>query len=221
MKRWLLILLCLPLGAFIFAIIINLLMVQTTKDKIKTVDALEPSNYDCILIFGAGVSSSGVPSPMLRDRLLTGIACYEAGLAPKILVSGDHGEDSYDEVNIMKDFCIQAGIPSEDIFMDHAGFSTYESLYRLKEIFLAERAILVTQTYHLHRALYVASRLGLHAMGALAERQAYAGQSYYNQREYVARLKDFAYTLFFPKPTYLGETISLKQSGNITNDKPR
>lgn len=211
-------LLATPLLAAVLLFSINLLITKSGDSAIVSVDDLRGTKQDCILIFGAGVLSNQTPSPMLRDRLLTGIACYKAGLAPKIVVSGDHGKDYYDEVNIMKNFCIEQGVPSEDIFMDHAGFSTYESIYRIRNIFLAKRVILVTQKYHLYRALYVAKRFGLQAYGIPADLEIYAGQSFYDNRELVARIKDFAYTIFFPKPTYLGEPISLLNSGDITND---
>lgn len=213
------VLLATPLLAAALIFSINLLVTTTGKNALVSQEELLGTQSDCILIFGAGVLSNGTPSPMLRDRLLTGIACYQAGLAPKIVVSGDHGEDSYDEVNIMKKFCIENGVPSEDIFMDHAGFSTYESIYRIRDIFQAKQVILVTQEYHLYRALYVAKRFGLKAYGVSADLQEYAGQSYYDARELVARIKDFAYTLIFPKPTFLGEKISLMGNGDITNDK--
>ena len=213
------VLLATPLLAAALIFSINLLVTTTGKNALVSQEELLGTHSDCILIFGAGVLSNGTPSPMLRDRLQTGIACYQAGLAPKIVVSGDHGEDSYDEVNIMKKFCIENGVPSEDIFMDHAGFSTYESIYRIQAIFQAKQVILVTQEYHLYRALYVAKRFGLKAYGVSADRQEYAGQSYYDTRELVARIKDFAYTVIFPKPTFLGEPISLLENGDITNDK--
>jgi vancomycin permeability regulator SanA len=208
-----------PLLAAVLIFSMNLFITINGDDTIVSKEDLRGTEHDCILIFGAGVLSNRTPSAMLRDRLLTGIACYKVGLAPKIVVSGDHGEAFYDEVNIMKNFCIDQGVPSEDIFMDHAGFSTYESIYRIRDIFQAKRVILVTQKYHLYRALYVAKRFGLQAYGVSADLQSYAGQPYYDSRELVARIKDFAYTLVFPEPTYLGEPISLLGNGNITNDK--
>jgi len=208
-----------PLLAAVLIFSMNLFITMSGDNTIVSKEDLHGTKHDCILIFGAGVLSNRTPSAMLRDRLLTGIACYKAGLAPKIVVSGDHGEAFYDEVNIMKNFCIDQGVPSEDIFMDHAGFSTYESIYRIRDIFQAKRVILVTQKYHLYRALYVAKRFGLQAYGVSADLQTYAGQPYYDSRELVARIKDFAYTLVFPEPTYLGEPISLLGNGNITNDK--
>ena len=117
---------------------------------IYTADNIEASEpYDCILVLGAGVNEDE-PSDMLRDRLDTAIELYNTGIAPKILMSGDHGCEDYDEVNVMKNYAIAKGVPSEDIFMDHAGFSTYESLYRAKAVFGAERVVVVSQKYHLY-----------------------------------------------------------------------
>ncbi len=172
---------------------------------------------DCILILGAGVWD-GVPSPMLKDRLDTGLALYEAGAAEKILVSGDHGRSEYDEVNVMKEYLTDAGVPSEDIFMDHAGFSTYESMYRAKEIFQVESLVVVTQEYHLYRSLYVAQQLGMEAYGAGADPRQYAGRIMRECREVLARTKDVFYVISGKEPTYLGVSINIHGDGNVTND---
>jgi vancomycin permeability regulator SanA len=156
---------------------------------------------------------------MLNDRLLQGIELYKSGAAPKLLMSGDHGRVDYDEVNVMKKFAIDGGIDSADIFMDHAGFSTYESIYRAKEIFGAKKVIIVTQKYHLYRALYIAKQLGIEAYGVASDLQQYNGQRNRDLREIIARNKDFLTVILKPKPTYGGDTISLKSNGNITNDK--
>jgi vancomycin permeability regulator SanA len=118
----------------------------------------------------------------------------------------------------MKGFAINEGVPSSDIFMDHAGFSTYESLYRAKEIFKADKIIIVTQKYHLYRALYVAEKLGIEAYGVASSPREYYGQSGRDAREVLARVKDFFYVIARPKPTYLGESIPVNGDGDITND---
>jgi vancomycin permeability regulator SanA len=166
----------------------------------------------------AGVDPNGNPSWMLADRLKTGIELYKQGVAPKILMSGDHGKENYDEVNTMKQYAIDAGVPSSDIFMDHAGFSTYESMYRTKEIFEAESVVVVSQEYHLYRAVYIAENLGITAYGVSPEYCIYGGEGYREVREQLARCKDFFTTIIKPKPTYLGETIPVNGDGNITND---
>jgi vancomycin permeability regulator SanA len=133
-------------------------------------------------------------------------------------MSGDHGQADYDEVNIMKNYAISHGVPSEDIFMDHAGFSTYESIYRAREVFGVKKFIIVTQEYHLHRALYIAESLGVEAYGLSADLRDYSGQLKYSIREVLARNKDFFTSLIKPKPKYLGERIDLGGNGDVTND---
>lgn len=174
---------------------------------------------DCILILGAGVRAGGVPSPMLQDRLLQGIELYQTGASKRLLMSGDHGQKAYDEVNVMKQFAIDREVPSTAIFMDHAGFSTYESVYRTKAIFQAGRIIIVTQKYHLYRALYIAKALGLDAWGVASDPRPYAGQEYRELREILGRIKDFFKVMAKPAPTYLGEPIPLSGNGDVTNDQ--
>ena len=172
---------------------------------------------DCILVLGCGVRPTGEPSLMLRDRLDMGLQLYGLGAAPKLLMSGDHGTVDYDKVNAMKDYAMAAGVPSEDVFMDHAGFSTYESMYRARDVFCAERVIVVSQKYHLFRAVYDARALGLDAVGVAAEDIAYLGQTARDLREILARNKDALWCLLQPEPTFLGEAIPVWGSGDLTN----
>lgn len=174
---------------------------------------------DAALVLGAQVKADGSMSKMLTERVDMGIALYQAGVVKKIIMSGDHGREDYDEVNTMKDYAIAKGVPSEDIFMDHAGFSTYESMYRAKEIFQVESMVVVTQQYHLYRALYDGLAFGMEVKGVPCDTAVYYGDTYRKCREMLARLKDFGYTLVKPKPTYLGEAIPVSGNGNITNDK--
>ena len=198
---------------------VNLHIYNQTKSRIVTVETIGEFDADCILVLGAGVRDDGTPSHMLNDRLLTGISLYEAGASPKLLMSGDHGRAVYDEVNCMKDFAKEKGVPSEDIFMDHAGFSTYETMYRAKAIFGAEKVLIVTQRYHLYRALYIARQLGMEAYGVDADYRTYSGQTMRDIREVLARCKDFAMCIFMPEPTYLGETIPISGNGALTHDE--
>ena len=190
----------------------------SSKKIISPEKITEINNADCIIILGCGVKFNGQPSMMLADRLERGINLYKQGAAPKIIMSGDHGRIEYDEVNTMKQFAIDKNIPSEDIFMDHAGFSTYESMYRAKEIFKAQSVVIVSQEYHLYRAIYIAEKLGIEAYGVNADYRLYGGEKYREAREILARFKDFFKTVFKPEPTYLGETIPVSGNGNITND---
>ena len=188
------------------------------RNIITPEEATEIDDIDCIVVLGCQVKDDGKPSDMLADRLRRGIELYNQGVAPKIIMSGDHGQKEYDEVNTMKQVAVDAGIPSNDIFMDHAGFSTYDSCYRAKEIFKVEKIIIVTQEYHLYRALYIADCIEMEACGVNADYRTYFNQSMRDIREVLARVKDFLYVLFQPEPVYLGEAIPITGNGNLTND---
>ena len=138
----------------------NALVVLTTEDDIVSVDEASGYQADAIVVLGASVFADGTPSTILQDRLDCGIALYKAGAAPKIIMSGDNSTEHYNECAAMKRYAIAQGVPSEDIFCDHAGFSTYESMYRAKNVFGCSRVVVATQTYHLYRALYSAHALG-------------------------------------------------------------
>ena len=181
-------------------------------------EACEMKDVDCIIVLGCQVRSDKSPSDMLKDRLDHALVLYEGNASKKLLMSGDHGRTDYDEVNAMKQYAVDRNVSSEDVFMDHAGFSTYEPVYRAKEIFGCERVIIVTQEYHLYRALYIAERLGLEAYGVAADGYDYPGQTLREMREILARNKDFLTGIIKPKPTYLGEKINISGNGNVTND---
>ena len=199
---------------------INAIVKGTAKDKILTSQqASELEGVDCILVLGCYVHENGNPSDMLHDRLQRGVELYDLGTAPKLLMTGDHGRATYDEVDAMKRFAVDAGIAPEAVFMDHAGFSTYESMYRARDIFQARKIIIVTQQYHLYRAIYIAESLGLEAYGVSADYRSYSGQTGRDVREILARVKDFGTSMFQPKPTYLGEAIPIWGDGNLTNDE--
>lgn len=192
-----------------YVLTVNRVIIKSTEDKILSSDEVD-DEADCILILGAGIKKDGTPSDMLRDRLMRGIELYNNGAAPIILVSGDNSRTDYDEVGTMENFLIENGVPADVIVKDHAGFSTYESLYRAKQIFCAEKIIIVTQKYHLYRSLFVAEKLGLEAVGVDADLHTYRGQTYRELREILARNKDLIYTLYMPLPKYLGEKIPIK-----------
>lgn len=207
------------LGALIVGIL-NWIVVGSTEDQLLTPDqAAQLQDVDCILVLGCSVRPDGSLSDMLYDRMRRGVELYEMGAAPKLLVSGDHGQHEYNEVDAMKRFALEHGVPAEDVFMDHAGFSTYESMYRAKEIFGAKKIIIVTQEYHLYRAVYIAERLGMQAYGVSSDYREYSGQFGRDVRELLARVKDFFGCVFKPEPTYLGEFIPIWGNGNVTNDE--
>ncbi|MCK5763443.1 MAG: YdcF family protein [Clostridiales bacterium] len=174
---------------------------------------------DAVIVLGARVYDNGNVSPILRDRLIIGVEAIDKGISNRILLSGDHGSEDYDEVNSMREYVESLGISSDRIFMDHAGFSTYETMYRAKEIFQIESAIIVTQDYHLKRAVFNARMMGIEAYGIPSDRYVYAGSIYRETREKIARVKDFFYTAVFkPKPTYLGDSIPIWGDGRDTQD---
>ena len=219
LKPIVMILLCLALVGVIALCSINGYVKSVAKERIVTVEETATlEDVDCIIVLGCQVRDDGTLSHMLRDRLMRGLEVYHAGATPKLLMSGDHGRKEYDEVNAMKQYAIENGVPSEHVFMDHAGFSTYETVYRAKEIFEADKVIIITQEYHLYRALYIADKLGLEAYGVSADLNKYAGQSMRDFREVLARCKDWAMCIFKPEPTYLGESIPVNGNGDVTND---
>ena len=200
----------------IAAVSLSVYMVKTTEKSIFTADTFKnDKKADCILILGAGVKD-GKPKPMLRDRLLTGIELYKSGAAKKIIMSGDHGRADYDEVNVMRAFALEQGVKAEDIFLDHAGFSTYDSVYRAKNIFGAENIIIVSQKYHLYRALYIAKKIDVKAAGVSADLNTYGGQLKRDIREITARDKDFFKCIIKPKAQIMGDKIPLDGDGSIT-----
>lgn len=219
------------MGIFIVivAIAINLFMIKTTEDQIVSsydgtsgsvsnetlveINRIEP---ECIMVLGASVHPDGTPSPMLEDRLETGIELYNRGVAPKLLLTGDNGQIEYNEVEAMKNYAVNAGVPEEDIFLDHAGFSTYDSVYRASYVFGVESMVAVTQEYHLYRTLHGCKKMGIEAVGIGADQEVYAGQEYREIREVLARVKDFIMWLIKPEATFLGEAIPISGSGIVT-----
>ncbi len=210
--------LCVCLLGGVAVVGINAYMISYVEDYILTVDDLKDDSFDCIMVLGAGLWD-GEPSPMLQERLDFGLVAFETGCSPKLLMSGDHGREEYDEVNKMKDVAIENGVLADNIFMDHAGFSTYESMYRARDIFQVEKMVIVTQKYHLYRAVYNARKLGIDAYGFAADRLQYP--VYNDIREALARTKDFFFCIVQPEPTYLGEEIPISASGSLTDDKVR
>jgi vancomycin permeability regulator SanA len=219
MKRKMLILICvLPIVLGIIALLLNLLVILPVKSAVYTDIADVPSAQTALLL-GARVYSENRVSQIVYDRLVRTAELYKAGKVTKILVSGDHGRKGYDEVNTMKEWLIDFGVPAKDIFLDHAGFSTYESIYRAKEIFGVQSLIIVTQRFHLYRALYIAAAFEIESKGLAADRVRYRSAFYNQLREAAARIKDFFYArVFRPQPAYLGEKIPITGDGRLTQE---
>lgn len=172
---------------------------------------------DCILILGASIYQNGEPSPMLKDRLDMGIYLYNNSKTKKILMSGDHRSDLYDEVNVMKNYALTNDIKSSDIFKDHKGINTYQSLYRAKNVYGVKKVIIVTQKYHLYRAVYIAKKLDLDVVGIASDGNNYKGQIKRDIREMFARVKAYFNTDLKKESNYRGPTYNIKGNGDITN----
>lgn len=213
----------------IVAIAINFYVIKSAEDQIVASDTghaasvtnedlveLSRIDPDCIMVLGAAVNPDGTPSPILEDRLKTGVSLYHRGVAPKLLLTGDDGQVEYNEVQAMKNYAVSAGVPEEDIFLDHAGFSTYDSVYRASYVFNIESAVVVTQEYHLYRTLYSCKKMGIEALGVGADQEVYSGQEYREVREVLARVKDFVMCIIKPEPTFLGEVIPIFGNGIVT-----
>lgn len=219
-KKILLVLVGIVLVVSLCVLGVNIFVKSSVSDKIVTVEKAKDLNADCIIVLGAGLRPDGNPTWMLEDRIKVGDELYKNHAAPKIIMSGDHGRESYDEVNAMKKYAMSEGVPSKDIFMDHAGFETYDTMYRARDVFGAKKVIIVTQKYHLYRAMYAAKKLGLDAYGVSATKRKYDNKQWIRDiREWLARVKIFGKCITKPKPKYLGKKIDLKGSGDVTNDK--
>jgi vancomycin permeability regulator SanA len=228
MKKALLIIFILLLLAGALAAATNYYVIKSgEQDIVATVDSsdlsldksvirsLQDMKPDCILVLGAAVRGD-TPSKMLQDRLDVAISLYEQRVAPKLLLSGDNGQVYYNEVVVMQKYVLDAGVPAEDVFLDYAGFSTYESMYRARDVFLVQSAVVVTQKYHLYRALQIGKALGLKVKGVASDQKSYAGQDYRDLREVAARIKDVFQSILQTKPTYLGPEIPIDGNGEVT-----
>ncbi|MGF6376366.1 SanA protein [Clostridiales Family XIII bacterium PM5-7] len=189
---------------------------QETLSK-ENITELKAFDGDCILVLGAGIRDDQTPTPMLKDRLDIGIMLYKAGVAPKILLSGDNGSENHNEIHVMLTYTKDAGVPAEDIFCDHAGFSTYDSMYRAKNIFSCSKVIVATQTYHEYRALFIGDKLDLKVMGVASDQKTYDGQALREIREVMARVKDFFKAQKKPEATLGGDVIPIDGSGESSH----
>lgn len=191
--------------------------VLSHRSQIVSVDNVAPAPI--AIIFGARVKNDGTPSDILRDRLLTGIDLYDRRIVTKLLLTGDDGQIAYDEVNAMRVFVLDHGVAPSDVFLDHAGFDTFDSVVRASKVFGVTQAILVTQRYHLPRALYLAEAFGITAQGVSADRQTYRGMLRYEMRELLADIKAVFDVVFHTSPKYLGEPIDATGDGRATWDE--
>lgn len=205
-----------PVCAIAIAIAaINIHVITTAEAFIVSSDEARDfatgSGVDCILVLGASVSEAG-PSPILANRIDKGLELFGMGTASIMLLSGDNGTDDYNEVQAMKNYALKnganVGLTAENVYLDYAGFSTYDSAVRCKDVFQARRVVIVTQRYHLYRAVYNARLVGLEVVGVAAKDTAY-GQKSRDLREIPARVKDFFLTHIGYTPKIMGDPVPL------------
>jgi SanA protein len=208
------------LTAIAATLLINGGMILRAKKYVYT-DINEVPPRTAVLVLGSMTHGTRL-SPVLQDRVTGGIQLMEGGKGKKLLLSGDHGQLYYDEVNAMRHYVLNnaPAIQKEDIFMDHAGFSTWDSMYRARDVFEVRDLIIVTQKFHISRAVCMARSLGLDAVGYAINQDRYPKRSLraWRYREYLARVKAFFSMVVKPKPRYLGDKIPISGDGQITWD---
>lgn len=204
---------CFVIGIFIFSI--NFYIIKSTETYVFS-DIKKLPKVDAIIVLGAKVTNEKL-SYVLEDRLLAGVNIIYANKAQALLLSGDHGQKEYDEVNSMRKYILRRNfnIKKEQIFMDHAGFDTYDSMFRAKEIFGIKSAIIVTQDFHINRSVYIARNLGIDAYGFAVDESIYKASLRFNWRirELLTRVKAFKDVLISSNPTYLGKKIPISGNG--------
>ncbi|MBP3710369.1 MAG: YdcF family protein [Treponema sp.] len=216
-----LLLACASLALFLFVAGINCYMIASTRNYIYANSALVPKRYAAIVL-GAKAYANNAVSFVFRDRIAGGMSLLESGTVQKLLISGDHGQKSYDEVNAALSYInTMYHVDDSCIFLDHAGFSTYDTMYRARDVFCVREAAVVTQRFHLYRALYIARKLGIDAVGYSAPEQNRFRREIKIQwelREILARVKAFFAVSFCAKPKYLGEQLPITGDGRMTRD---
>ena len=170
----------------------------------------------CVMVLGAGIEDRQTPSKILKDRLDLGIYLYKKGAADKLLLTGDNGRVEHNEIHVMLNYAKKRGVPGKDIFCDHAGFSTYDSVRRAEDIFRVKKMVIVTQTYHMYRALYIADKLDIDAVGVSSDQREYRGQPEREVREVLARNKDFIKCIYKPDAVG-GDQYSITGDGRPTH----
>lgn len=196
---------------------INFMIITKSKKYIYTKVQDVPECYTAIVL-GAKVSNSGHLSDFLKDRMDVAVELYKQKKVKRFLLSGDHGRVNYDEVNSMKHYLLNYGVRTEDIFLDHAGFDTYNSMVRAREIFQVKDAVIVSQEFHLARAVYIARKKGLEAYGVSADRRAYPSLKRLKVRELIANIKAFGELAINKSPKFLGDKIPITGDSKLSYD---
>lgn len=203
-------------GMFFVVFVNSYILRQSSKYIFENMNDVPAAQ--AALILGSRVYASGQMSDVLLDRVIKGLELYKNGKVKKLLISGDHGKKEYDEVNTVKDYLLKNGVPGADIFLDHAGFDTYDSIYRARDIFEIKSLIIVTQKFHLPRALYIGNALGIETYGYIADRQPYLAATWNEIRESLARFKAFLNVIFYSEPKYLGDHIPITGDSKLSWD---
>ncbi len=188
------------------------LFIYTTKNNLQKTEVG--------IIFGAGINGN-TPSKYLKDRLDAGISLYKSHKIEKILLSGDNGNDEHDELTVMKNYCYKNGVDTTKIYIDYAGFDTYSTMYRAKYIFKINKAILISQKYHLNRAIYLGNKLGIKSIGYSANVGEYNGYKYVKTREYLSIFKSVLDVMRNRKPHFLGLEVNINGLSNYTKEDKR
>lgn len=196
---------------------LNIWVIEKADDYVISAEEAKELNADCIIVLGALVYPDGSLSDILRHRVMTAVELFNLGASNRLLMSGDNSRENYNESAAMKAYAVKLGVPSEKIFQDYAGFSTYETMYRARDVFRAKKVIIVTQKFHISRAVYLARSLGLEAYGVICDRGTYQTEFINNLRETGARVKAVYSAVFQPKPTYLGDAIPISGNGDDTD----
>lgn len=210
LRKVLIIALSVVCAFFLLSAAVSAYVISSTRDDVHTISQMEEAGIkaDAIVVLGASVYASGQPSDILADRLEVAADLYFAGSAPVIIVSGDNRESHYNESDAMKQYCVTLGVPADAIYVDHAGYDTYASMYRAHFTYGAQSAIVVTQAYHLYRALAIADGLDMPSYGVAADKGSYDNQMVYSLREVLARDKDMLQTLLRIPPENPDQAIS-------------
>ncbi|OCB70480.1 hypothetical protein B0A79_00135 [Flavobacterium piscis] len=219
MKKYFKIFLLLVIIGLVAIVSVNYYVKSSTKKNIYYSIKKFPKN-DVGIIFGAGINGDQ-PSKYLKDRLDAGISLYKANRINKILLSGDNGRDEYDELTVMKNYCFNHGVDTTKIFIDYAGFDTYSTIYRAKHIFNIKKATLISQEYHLNRAIYIGQKLGIKSVGYSANNGEYRGYKYVTFREYGSIFKSFFDILRNREPHFLGNSIDINGASNYSKEDKR
>jgi SanA protein len=200
-------------GALVVAAL-NVWMVRGARAD--TVSVADAPHAQAAIVLGAAVYPNGKMSPMLADRVQQGIALYRAGKVDKVIVSGDHGDWGYDEPGTMKTALLAAGVAPQDVFTDHAGFTTWDTMKRAKLVFGVRSAVVVTQGFHLPRALYLAHAAGLTAHGVTADLRPYGPQEGVSERREVAARLKAVKSAELNAPVMLGPRIPIEGDGRLS-----